>query len=557
MCNHRTLAPPAGYHEQRRHTQVRCLSHRQHARPVVTQPLPPTSASSDDLLGPYPAGDFVISTGRSGKGSAIPQALWYFEDDVIAIPRTGRPVAGFARGLTAKADVAAWAATHTPGRSIDYPPLIWVAAPEVIHGARLSADVSRLDAGGRSWAFELVPKIALNRSYFNAASAAFLSSRTLTVRGTTNDSGFVGRTLWPDDFRVDLAAPTRHVAATPRGIRQLVREEPRGGAQSAFAATTLWARTPARDWHDKPVLAIMLNGAQGDDDEAHGGHFAIVTGRVGRNGAMGNWLTNNFYTLDSYSEKGIIAAPTPLDNYLADLNSGQAWYRPSYLLVAILADDRVSNYAQSALGRVYNQLYRHQLVYQHATMNCASISVDTMRAFGWKVPARGPTSRLLAAISFPYFAARKRSIEKAIQSYDYLTEDRTRLFPAAAFEDIGADLLQIAQGRGRYRHAFERLLAEDLEALVFLRVPQIPSSRAWGDYPTVTAWEYTARLPADPAAQKIVPVPPRPFPQSLRDPDILPPPRRRGERALAVWAALSVVGIPWLIWRWWRTRSAQ
>ena len=115
----------------------------------------------------------------------------------------------------------------------------------------------------------------------------------------------------------------------------------------------------------------------------------------------------------------------------------------------------------------------------------------------------------------PISPLRKRSIEKAIQSYDYLTEDRTRLFPAAAFEDIGADLLQIAQGRGRYRHAFERLLAEDLEALVFLRVPQIPSSRAWGDYPTVTAWEYTARLPADPAAQKIVPVPPQTLPAEL------------------------------------------
>jgi hypothetical protein len=158
--------------------QVRCLSHRHHALPVVTQPLPPTSASSDDLLGLYPAGDFVISTGRSGKGSAIPQALWYFKDDVIAIPRSGRPVAGFGPSLTAKADVAAWAATHTPGRSSDYPPLIWVAAPDVIHGARLSPDVSRLDAGGKSWDFELVPKIALNRSYFNTTSAAFLSART-------------------------------------------------------------------------------------------------------------------------------------------------------------------------------------------------------------------------------------------------------------------------------------------------------------------------------------------------------------------------------------------
>jgi hypothetical protein len=291
-------------------------------------------------------------------------------------------------------------------------------------------------------------------------------------------------------FRLDLAAPTPGMSRQhPAGSVSWCAKN-RGAARRAHSPRPRCghARLRARLAH-KPVLAIMLNGAQGDDDEAHGGHFAIVTGRVGRNGAMGNWLTNNFYTLDAYSEKGIIAAPTPLDNYLADLNSGQAWYCPSYLLVAILADDRVPNYTQSALGRVYNQLYRHQLVYQHATLNCASISVDTMRAFGWKVPARGPTSRLLAAISFPYFAVRKRSIEKAIQSYDYLTEDRTRLFPAAAFEDIGADLLQIAQGRGRHRHAFERLLAQDLEALVFLRVQQIPSSRAWGDYPTVTAWE--------------------------------------------------------------------
>ena len=312
----------------------------------------------------------------------------------------------------------------------------------------------------------------------------------LTVRGTTSDGRFVGRTLVAGRFRLDLAAPTPGMSRQhPAGSVSWCAKN-RGAARRAHSPRPRCghARLRARLAH-KPVLAIMLNGAQGDDDEAHGGHFAIVTGRVGRNGAMGNWLTNNFYTLDAYSEKGIIAAPTPLDNYLADLNSGQAWYCPSYLLVAILADDRVPNYTQSALGRVYNQLYRHQLVYQHATLNCASISVDTMRAFGWKVPARGPTSRLLAAISFPYFAVRKRSIEKAIQSYDYLTEDRTRLFPAAAFEDIGADLLQIAQGRGRHRHAFERLLAQDLEALVFLRVQQIPSSRAWGDYPTVTAWE--------------------------------------------------------------------
>jgi hypothetical protein len=513
---------------------------------------------ADGLLGPYPAENFVISTGRDDKNASLPQALWYFADETIALPSTAQSVARFTPGVTARSDVAAWAATHAPGAPIDYPPLIWVAAPDILHGARLSVDGSRLAAGQEKWSFDTVAKIPLNRAYYDASSAAFLAARTMSTRGTAHGDRFVARTLWPEDFRVDLAAPLRQVAATPHGIRRLVREEPQGGAQSPFAAFTLWERTAGtRTWRDKPVLALMLNGAQGDDDEAHGGHFAIVTGRVGHDGAMSNWLVNNFYTLDAYSEKGIIAAPTPLDNYLADLNSGQAWYRPSYLLVAVLADDRAADYVQSALSRVYNQFYRHQLAYQHATMNCASISVDVLRALGWKMRVRGPTSRLLAAVSLPYFAVQERSIERAVQTYDYLTEDRTRLFPAAAFEDIGTDLLLLARGRRRPAGAFERALARDLDALVFLRVPQIPSSRAWGDYPIVTAWEYTARIPSDPAKQQIVPVPPRPFPPTLRDPDLLPPPRRRGERALAVWAVLSVVGIPWLFWRWWRARTVS
>ncbi len=518
-------------------------------------PPPLHSVPADGPIGLYPAEDLVITTGRNGKIDTIPQARWYFEDEVIAVARPGRPIADLTRGVTAQADVEAWAATHSPASPIDYPPLIWVAAADVIRGAHLSNDASTLTAGAEAWGFEVVPKVPLNRSYFDASSADFLTARTITVRGSVRGDSVVARTVWPEDFRVDLAALTRPVAATPGGIRRRVRETPRGGAQSAFSSTVLWERAPgARAWHDKPVLALLLNGAQGDDDEAHGGHFALVTGRVGADGAMGNWLANNFYTLDSFSEKGIIAAPVPLDNYLADLNSGQSWYRPSYLLVAVLADDRVANHVQSALARVYNQFYRHQLVYQHTTMNCASISIDTLRALGWKVPTRGPTSRLLAAIGLPYFALRERSVEKAVQSYEYLTEDRTRLFPAAAFEDVGADLLRMALGQRRGRRPIERMLAQDLEALVFLRVPQIPSSRAWGDYPIATAWEYTARMPSDPAQRKIIPVPPRPFPQNLRDTDLLPRTRRRGEIAVTVWAILSVVGVPWLLWRRWRLR---
>ncbi len=515
------------------------------------------SALADADIGLYPIGNFYRTTGRCSDCVTPRQALFYFENETIAVPCRGVPLAGFAPALSAQADVTRWAATHADG-PIDYPGLLWIAAPDVIRGARLDPDGKHIEAGGQRWRFEVVPKIELNRSYYNADSVAYLCSRTLTVRGTLQNDRFIARTIWPEDFRLDERAESRAADSTPDGLRALVRAEPNGAARSPFAAYTLWERNPgkARRWEGKPVLAAMLNGAQGDDDEAHGGHFAMITGRVGPDGAIGNWLANNFYTLDAFSEKGIVAAMLPLDNYLTDLNSGQGWYRPSYLIVALLNKERSAIRVQNALCRVYNQFYRHQLVYRHPTMNCASISVDTLRALGWRIPARGPTSRTLAAFGMPYYAFREKSLDKSIQAFDYLTEDRTRLFPAAAFEDIGADFLRFTRGTSRRElTAFERALADDIDALVFLRVPQIPSSRVWGDYPVTTTWEYMARMPSDPALQKIIPVPPRPFPEALRDPDLLPPPGRRGEAALKVWAALSLIGIPWLLWRAWRPQQ--
>ena len=97
------------------------------------------------------------------------------------------------------------------------------------------------------------------------------------------------------------------------------------------------------------------------------------------------------------------------------------------------------------------------------------------------------------------------------------------------------------------------MIAADLDALVYLRIPQLPSSRAWGDAPVVSLREYRARLPRDPRQYKIVPVPPRPFPPALRDPDLLPPPVAWSEICVTIWAILSIVGIPWAI-RWWRRR---
>jgi len=262
----------------------------------------------------------------------------------------------------------------------------------------------------------------------------------------------------------------------------------------------------------------MVNGAQGDDDEAHGGHFAIVTGRVQADGSIGNWLVNNFYSLDVESEKGILAAPLPLDNYLGDLNSGQGWYRPTAMVVAVLADERAAALVQSSLNRVFNQFYRHQLVYYHPNQNCASISIDTFRALGWQVPARGPSSRALAWAASPALAVKDLSIDKARLAFDYLRTDQTRLLPAAALEQAFASLWALAHGEpAGAQQPLATTLAQDVQALVFVRLPQFPSSRPFGGAPAASVWEYRTLVP-NPAMAQIVPVPPRPFPMRCAGP---------------------------------------
>ena len=528
------------------------------ARAVTSAGAAGASATAAGALGLYPAAAFRVTTGIDRDCAAIPQALWYFRAETIAVPVQGLPVAGFARGTDAFADVRAWAATWRPGTPPEYPPLVWIAAPAVVRRARIAADHDTLAAPEGELRYALVPKLPLNRSYFDASSRAFFAARAVTARGTPGNAEFTVRTLWPDDFRLGGAAPPARAlpaAATPgASMRALMRELPRGGADAPYAAWTLWQRdTGDTDWTGRPVLALMVNGAQGDDDEAHAGHFALVTGRVQHDGAIGDWLVANFYTLDSESEKGIIAAPVPLDNYLADLNSGQAWYRPSCLLVAVLRDERAAALVQGALNRVYSQFYRHQLDYHHPTRNCTSISVDTLRALGWPVPARGATSLVRAWLAYPFVALAHRSLAGAATAFDYQRTDLTRLLPAVALEAAFGSLWGLVRGeRPAGAGTLARMLADDVAALAFLRVPQFPSSRAWGDAPVVSLAEYRARMPRDPAKAQVVPVPPRPFPAALRDPDLRPRAARPSDRALAVWGTLAVAGLPYLLWRAWR-----
>lgn len=524
-------------------------------------------ATADGPFGLYPATNFRVTTGACSDCATIRQALWYFRAETIAAPNPGLPAAGFTLGVHAFDDVRQWAQARPPGAPIDYPPLVWIAAPQIVRHARIDPAGATLRTAAGTMPFRPVAKIPLNRSYYDASSVAYFAQRDVAARGTPLAEGFVARTLWPEEARVGPDAPAATTAtasamtqAEPAlAMRALMRAEPRGGAQSPFAAMTLWQRdgVPSQ-WAGKTVLGFMVNGAQGDDDEAHGGHFAVVTGRVQPDGSIGGWLVNNFYSLDVESEKGIIAAPLPLDNYLGDLNSGQSWYRPSYMLVAVLRDERAAVLVQSALNRVYNQFYRHQLEYYHPNQNCASISIDTLRALGWEIPARGPSSRALAWVGFPFIAIKEMSIGKAKLAFDYLRTDQTRLMPAAALEEAYASLLALARGERIAGHGpLAAMLAEDLEALAFVRFPQFPSSRAWGDAPAVTTWEYKARIPNDPALAQIVPVPPRPFPAALHDADLLPRTWRPSDYAVVVWGVLSIIGIPFVLWRAWRWRHSR
>jgi hypothetical protein len=120
------------------------------------------------------------------------------------------------------------------------------------------------------------------------------------------------------------------------------------------------------------------------------------------NGTTGWSATST--TSTAWSEKGIVASTLTMDAYLTDLNSGQAWYRPSAVLVAVLREPRAACCTSRASARVFNHFYRHDFSYRHATANCAGISLDTLRSLGWAIPMLGPTSKLKAWLGLPWMA---------------------------------------------------------------------------------------------------------------------------------------------------------
>ena len=261
-------------------------------------------------------------------------------------------------------------------------------------------------------------------------------------------------------------------------------------------------------------------------------------------------MANNFYNLDEVSEKGIIASMLPLDNYLMDPNSGQSYYRPTYLLVASLKDARAASRLQAAIEPIYNHFYRHDFLYHHSYANCAGISMGILRAIGRRVSQKGATGYLKAAGAFAYLSVKDLRFASGRKMFDYLSEEQTRLYPRTAFEAASEDLLAILKGQrndtNRTLTDYEGALRDDTLAVLLIRVPQIPSSRAFGTYPVASFGEYRKSVPADHSKWKIVPVDTRLFPENLKEP--LPAESRATDRPprailLVVFALVGIFGL--------------
>ncbi|HEU4618345.1 MAG TPA: hypothetical protein VFV10_09905 [Gammaproteobacteria bacterium] len=460
-----------------------------------------SSAVERGSFGLFPVRDFELAAGECAGCATPAAALWYFREEVVAVPR------GDARG--------------------DFPPLVWVGAPEVVEDARISSDGSALVEGGVETPFLIAARRApaTSSAYADRSTLRFFAERPVRVRGATRIEGgravFVARTIWPADARIDAARLELRPLRRGELLATLVEAQWGGTAPDRFPARMLFSRAAsagratsadgsasagraasadaaAPSLAGKAVVAVVLSGAQGDDDGSRAGHLAVATGAFGPHGEWHDWLVDDFYPLDEASPKGIVSAPVPIDNYLFDLNSGQLYYRPAYMLVAVLANPGVAASVQGALQRAMLRYYCRAFDFDLARRNSTALSIEPLRELGWRIPTVGPTSVLAAVIAAPLTALVQRSLASGEHVYAALAAERTRLLPRVAFEVLGHDLLSLVENGRQASTPFERRLAEDVEAVLFVRLPQVPSSRREGTYPERSLLVYGARLLTDP-----------------------------------------------------------
>ena len=463
--------------------------------PPGPKPQPP---EADDQLGLVPGREFRLTTGACTNCRIPAPALWYFRNEIIAIPESAVSDQG--------------ADGHGAAPLLGYPLFAWIQAPQVIEHATLADHGRALSVNGHSIDLAITPRLATNNAYVDESTLQFFQDHRLRVRGVfagkPGHSMFVARSFWPEDANIsDPAALTLKPLKKGEYLGSLVQAQPLG-SQGLFPVRLLWERHPGepRHWAGQPVVAFLLSGSEAEDDLSLAGHDAVATGRFGPHGEWYDWLVNNFYPLDTISAKGILSAAVPMDNYLFEFNSGEAYYRPGYMLVAVLGHPTVADLIQQAMRQEMTRYYCRDLKFNLATQNSTAFSIDPLRALGWRIPTTGATSYLASLPAVPITALVELNLLRGVQAFRFLTEEQTRLMPRQAFEVLGQDLLYLASAsmtsnRGKLT-PFERMLADDVEAVLFVRIPQVPSSRPLGSYPLLSLIDYGARIYTQPGPLK-------------------------------------------------------
>jgi hypothetical protein len=130
------------------------------------------------VFGLYDAAELRAVDGRCPDCTTPKQALWYFQGDLVAMPKTTQAQSTSFSRLSVAEDVRAWSHSHRAApRTLPF--MSWLGSPELVEGATLDASGTLLKlSSAQGIGFAVVPKIASNRSYFNGDTVSFFPSAT-------------------------------------------------------------------------------------------------------------------------------------------------------------------------------------------------------------------------------------------------------------------------------------------------------------------------------------------------------------------------------------------
>ena len=464
--------------------------------------------------------------------------------------RPGRPVAGFFdRRAPFDDDLRAWHRSARASRAARLSAARLGRSPRI--GAQRDASRSTRRSLDRDGATappsRSSPKIPLNRSYFDAIlGALFRRASDLKVRGTASRTAPSSRARCGPRISVLRALPparslqpmtsrrgSRLRAADARGARRrrARAHTPRGprGAARAPTPTSAAARC-SRSWSTARKATTTRRTAATS-------RSSPAASRATARSATGSSTTSTRST--PKARKASLQRRCRSTTISAISTAGRPGTGRRTCWSPCCPTSRAAALVQSALGRVYNQFYRHQLVYYHPTTNCTSISVDTLRALGWDVPARGPTSRLAAWAGFPF--SRRRRCRSRRPSSPSITSAPTRrgcCRPRRSRRSSVACLRSAASGSAT-AYAGGPLCADACAGSRRARVPALSAipveprvgRRAGGD--DMGVQDARPERSGDGADRS---GPAAALPRSLRDADLLPPaPRPAVRRRRVTW----------------------